>query len=321
MELFNKYTNYLIPKRLINIKFLILIIVFLCYQSKDIDYCIALDMDEVLVEGWREELEKVDHAVITRPRYKYTWNWNEDGSPGLQYNGDKIHSRHGYRWRYPVHEVMIGDRINEVQGWCALEIHHHADSSKPRSQYLPLLQQSVIEDPYSDRNAFYYGRELYFYGKYEEASKELQRHLSLPTATWTPERAASMRYIAKCNPDNTEEWLLKAISECPGRREAIVDLALYYYSKQAWSKCFEYSTMACEIKEKPLEYLCEAEAWGWMPHDLRAISAFNLGMHKEAYEEGKIACEIEPNDERLKNNFKYYEKAYLQAEEQDEISI
>ena len=43
----------------------------------DIDYCIALDMDEVLTEGWREHLERVD-AGVTRPRYKYTWKLNHN---------------------------------------------------------------------------------------------------------------------------------------------------------------------------------------------------------------------------------------------------
>jgi Glycosyltransferases involved in cell wall biogenesis len=68
---------------------------------EDADYCIALDMDEILIPGWREEMEK---ATATRPRYEYTWSWNPDGSPGLVYSGDKIHARHGYFWKHPVHE-------------------------------------------------------------------------------------------------------------------------------------------------------------------------------------------------------------------------
>ena len=169
----------------------------------DIDYCIALDMDEVLLPGWRAHLESVP-TQTTRPRYKYTWNWNPDGSPGLQYGGDKIHSRHGYRWKHPVHEVMVTDRIQQIESWIDLEIHHYPDNSKPRSQYFPLLAQSVEEDPHDDRNAFYYARELFFYGKFAEATEEFKRHLSLPRAVWKPERAASMRYIAKMSGDFME---------------------------------------------------------------------------------------------------------------------
>jgi len=272
----------------------------------DIDYCIALDMDEVLIEGWREALEAVP-TQTTRPRYKYTWNWNEDGTPGLQYGGDKIHSRHGYRWKHPVHEVMVTDRIAEIQNWIELEIHHHADPTKPRSQYMPLLAQSVKEDQSDDRNAFYYARELFFYGKVEESIEEFKRHLSLPRAVWKPERAASMRYIAKMSSGQEREaWLLKAVDEAPDRREAQVDLAQYYYENANWERCFHYATSALEIKEKPLEYLCEEFAWGYAPHDYAAISAYNLGETSTALEHGMKAVELNPTDERLQRNLMFY---------------
>ena len=82
----------------------------------DIDMCIALDMDEVLIDGWREHLEAVA-SNITRPRYKYVWSWNSDGSEGLTYGGDKIHKRHGYTWKHPVHEVIKPIGNGEVQEW------------------------------------------------------------------------------------------------------------------------------------------------------------------------------------------------------------
>ena len=272
----------------------------------DIDYCIALDMDEVLIEGWREALEAVP-TQTTRPRYKYTWNWNEDGSPGLQYGGDKIHSRHGYRWKHPVHEVMVTDRIAEVQNWIDLEIHHHADPTKPRSQYMPLLAQSVKEDPLDDRNAFYYARELFFYGKVEESIEEFKRHLSLPRAVWKPERAASMRYIAKMsNGIEKEEWLKRAVREAPDRREAYVDLAEFYYKTQSWEACLDVAENALDIVEKPLEYLCEEYAWGYAPYDYAAIAAYNLGKTSEALEYGMKAVELNPTDERLQRNLIFY---------------
>jgi glycosyltransferase involved in cell wall biosynthesis len=271
----------------------------------DADYVINLDMDEILVPGWRAELESMP-AEVTRPRYKYTWSWTEDGKPGLQYNGDKIVKRHGYRWKHPVHEVMVTDRIDEVQGFIGLEIHHYPDNSKPRSQYLPLLAQSVIENPYDDRNAFYYGRELFFYGHFEDAANELKRHLELPTARWAPERAASMRYLAKCDPANAREWLEKAVAEAPGRREPLVELAQYYYSRGDWQNC-HYSAMdALHIEEKPLDYLCEEFAWNELPYDLGAISAYKLGFSEVAKSLGEKAAALNPNDERLANNLIYY---------------
>ena len=273
----------------------------------DIDYCIALDMDEVLLPGWRKELEKALEDQVTRPRYKYTWSWNSDGTPGLEYGGDKIHARKGYRWKHPVHEVIVADRNQEKQGWYDLEIHHHPDSTKSRGQYLPLLKLSTIEDPNDDRNAYYYARELFFNGMLKEASKEFKRHLSLPSAKWGAERAASYRYLAKCEPQNKEGYLLKAIEEDPNRREAKVELASHLYETSKWEKCYKQATDALSIKEKPLDYLCEDFAWGELPHDLASISAWNLGKTEKAIEHIKNAINIKPNA-RFLNNLKHYQE-------------
>jgi glycosyltransferase involved in cell wall biosynthesis len=272
----------------------------------DIDYCISLDMDEVLVEGWRDKLEAIDPSV-TRPRYNYTWSWTPSGSPGLQFGGDHIHARQGYRWKHPVHEVLVADRIKEVQGWIDLNIEHHPDSTKSRGQYLPLLELSSKEDPNDDRNAYYYARELFFYGQYEKAAVEFRRHLDLPSAKWLPERAASMRHLAKCEPENAYKWLLAATLEDPSRREAWVDLALLEYKEEDWAECLEAAATALEITEKPLDYLCEEFAWGSIPWDLAALSSHHLELKDNAIRYGKKALEIEPDNQRLASNLAWYE--------------
>lgn len=279
---------------------------------EDIDYCIALDMDEVLLPNWREELNKAFLEKATRPRYKYTWSWKDGDNkvPGLQYGGDKIHSRHGYRWKHPVHEVLTtyGD-VKEKQHWIGLEIHHHPDSSKPRSQYLPLLAQAVKEEPEDDRNSFYYARELYFYRKYEQSAKEFKRHLALSKAVWRPERASSMRYLAKIEPSNRESWLIKAHMESPERREPLVELSQHLYLNEAWASCNHFAKKALKIVEKPLDYLCEDFAWGELPWDLAAISSFYLEDYESAKIYGEKALQLNPSDLRLANNLKFYSEA------------
>jgi glycosyltransferase involved in cell wall biosynthesis len=273
------------------------------FLPDNIDMCIALDMDEVLIDGWREEIEKAVSDKVTRPRYEYTWSWKEDGTPGLTYGGDKIHTRHNYVWKHPVHEVLVCQK-EEVQKWYDLKIHHFPDNSKTRSQYLPLLELSVQEDPQDDRNAYYYARELFYYNQYEKASKEFRRHLSLPTAVWKPERASSMRFLGKI--ENSEEWLLRAAAEAPERREPWFDLTTYHYHNKNWLECLTYAERTLSIKEKPLEYLCEENAWGYMPYDFAAIAAYNIGLYEKAREHGKNAIFLNQTDKRLIKNMEWY---------------
>lgn len=270
---------------------------------EDVDICIALDADEVLIEGWREKLEAIDPAT-TRPRYKYVWSWKEDGSEGLVYGGDKIHRRHGYFWKHPVHEVLVcaGE---EKQEWINLQIHHHPDSKKSRGQYLPLLQLAVTEDPEDDRNAHYYARDLMFAGMNEEAAAEFKRHLSLPRAVWKPERSASMMYLAKVEPDNAEDWLIKAYREDSARREPMVSLALYYFGRSKWDDAILWARKAITIEDKPLDYLCQEFAWGSIPYDILAVSYYKKRRGDEARKYGILAYLQEPT-ERLRENLKHY---------------
>jgi glycosyltransferase involved in cell wall biosynthesis len=271
----------------------------------DVDYCIALDLDEILVDGWRAALEKAHAEGWTRPRYQYTWSWNDDGTPGLVYGGDKIHARHGYFWKHPVHEVITPSGV-ETQGWVDLQIEHHPDHTKSRAQYLPLLALSVQEDPDDDRNAYYYARELMFAGQNDESVREFYRYLALPTATWDAERSKAMRFLAKLEPARAEHWLLRATAEAPHRREPWVDLAEYYHNMKMWPLSLGAAMRALDVKEKPLEYLCEEHAWGAQPYDLAAIAAYWIGNKDLAAIMGTKALELSPGNVRLSRNLAYY---------------
>jgi tetratricopeptide (TPR) repeat protein len=276
----------------------------------DIDYCISLDMDEVLTEGWRQDIETLAPLEPTQSailRSTLTWNFREDGTPGLQYGADRIHSRWGVMWRQPAHEIIgTYGEYKEVRGTVGFGIHHLADATKSRGQYMAMLKMAVDENPYSDRNAFYYARELYFYGLYKEAAKEFKRHLELPTAIWKPERAASLRYLSICEPDSAETHLVKAVATDPSRREPKVALAQEFYKKEDWENCYKWSVSALEIENKPLDYMCEEFAWDHTPLDLAALAAYNLGKFEEAREYGARAVEINPTDNRLIANLRWY---------------
>ena len=297
----------------------------------DVDWIINLDVDELLGRGWRKALEVVPtDGSVNRPRYLYTWNWEEfvhddngivdewatieRGKPGLQYHGDKITARFSHRWKHPVHEVNITQEgFEERQAFCDVRIYHFADNTKSRGSYLPLLIQAVEEDPEDDRNTYYCARELYYYGRNEEAIKLFKRHLVMERSTWAPERGFSMRYLAKMLPDSAEHWLLRACAEYPWGREPWLELAQYYYKNNDWIPCLMAADRALRLKDRGQLYLTEAWAWGWMGHDLAALACYRLGLNERAIEHGLDALEHAPNDERLIKNMFWYRNAKSSA--------
>ena len=117
----------------------------------DTDICVCIDLDEVLVGGWRDKLEELWNDKITRLRYNYIWSFDKYHNPEVNFYIEKIHSRKNYKWTHPVHEVLTytGEK-EEFLKTDEITVEHYPDNKKSRSSYLPLLELSVEEDPDDD---------------------------------------------------------------------------------------------------------------------------------------------------------------------------
>ncbi len=278
--------------------------------AEDTDICVCTDLDEVFHPGWREKLEQVWTPGVGRVSYRYTWSFNADGSEGVVFWYEKIHARHGYQWVHPVHEVLRwmgeggGGPTVIAEG---VQLDHHPDPEKSRAQYLPLLELSVQEEPEDDRNVHYLGREYMYRGRWDDCIHTLQHHLSMKTAKWRDERAASMRYIAKSywnkgDGAQARDWYLRAITEAPYLREPYMDLAVMLYEQKEWEGVLYFTACALAITDRPRSYICEAQSWGSLPYDLRSIAFYHTGDYQRAWEETRQALELEPGNERLAHN-------------------
>lgn len=283
---------------------------------EDADICVCTDLDEVFHPGWRKQLEKVWKKGTGQAKYRYTWNFTLEGKEGIVFWIEKIHARHGYRWIHPVHEVLSWTgQGNPGFLVCAdgIQLDHHPDPAKSRAQYLPLLELSVKESPEDDRNMHYLGREYLYRERWDDCIRTLNYHLSMPSAVWKDERAASMRYIAKSfqmkqETEKARDWYLKAIAEAPYLREGYMDLASLLYEEKAWDGVLYFTGCALNISIRPKTYISEASSWGSLPHDLRTIAFFETGRIAQALEEAKKALELEPNNSRFQDNIAILKK-------------
>ena len=280
----------------------------------DYDICICLDLDEVLEKGWKEVILNNWKDNTTRIRYNYIWRYDEHGNPSVNFLSDKIHARKNYKWVNPVHEILKYDGIENFITCEDLTISHYPDDTKSRSSYLPLLELAVKEDPTNDRNMHYLGREYMYYQRWNEAIDTLIKHLSLPNATWKDERCASMRFIARSYKnlnrfDEAKMWLDKAINEAPYLRDPYVEAALLCYQLKEWENVIKYCNLALKIETHAKSYINEIFSWDYTIYDLLSISYFNLGKYNLSLENVIKAIDMDPDDERLKNNKILIEKA------------
>lgn len=277
---------------------------------EDCDICVCIDIDEVISKGWRKKLEEIWDDNTNQLRYIYNWSHDDNGKPLVSFYYEKIHARNGFKWIYPVHEVLEFSKEKEVfKTTEEIVVDHYPDSTKSRSNYLPLLELSVKENPDNDRNMHYLGREYMFHGKYNEAIDTLIKHLNLKSATWKDERCASMRFIARCYKylkryDEAKMWLDKAINEAPYLRDPYVERAILEYELNNFEDVKKYCLLALEIKNHTKTYINEPFSWNYTIYDLLSISEFYLGNIESSLKWINKAIEIEPNNKRLINNKK-----------------
>lgn len=174
--------------------------VALALVSPDIDIAVPLHLDDRLEAGWRKELEK-GWAAGGR-QFRFTYNWH----PELTYRHDRIHARHGYRWRLPAHEYLVGP--GPIVETDLVMTHVRPNRERNRSDWR-LIELAYQENPELPRAMYYWGRELFYLGRWEEARDMLSRYLRV--SQFPLERAEACRHMAAMAwPEQRAGWLRRA---------------------------------------------------------------------------------------------------------------
>lgn len=180
-------------------------------------------------------------------------------------------------------------------------------------------------------------RELWRMRWMEAAITELRRYLGLTASTDHEQRASALQYISKCElalerPHEARAAALQALAEyslprdgsqaASGDSEAAAGtgeylqpwepwLALARASRRVedWPAVYWAATRVLAAASHPAALQAGAAGLGAEPHDLAALAAFYMGLHREAVERGEAALALSPHDERLQSNLRFYRQA------------
>jgi glycosyltransferase involved in cell wall biosynthesis len=285
----------------------------LALVPEDFDICIQLDMDEVLSEGWRKKVEDAYEQGNFWPSYKEVTARNLDGSIKSSFIHFRIHSRKGFLWKYPIHEVLVpSDNTHHLRGNIEVEVDHIKDGSKSRKSYLDLLEKAVQEEPNDWRMNHYLNRE-YFYNY--DWLKVLQSGFRCEELQggWDVERASTYMWASEAAhhlkmTSLAEDWARKATEASPHFYEAWHWRAHIAHLNKKWSDCLEYASMRLTL-ERQSHHLVKPEIWEWWGFDLIALASHNLGKNADAVFYGETASFKNPGNQRLRNNLDFYRAA------------
>jgi glycosyltransferase involved in cell wall biosynthesis len=228
----------------------------------DIDLCVSLDMDETISEGWREILEKTTGNQIT---YVFD-NYHKQHSMV----NNKIHSRHGYVWKFIMHEGIVQDRIEpDIEFAYGLEVYHLPDTEKPRSQYLDLIKAALDETRDITRYYKYYTDALVSLERYEEAETWYLEMMKVPGFSDT-DKSHVYKVLADIVPEKRYQYLAECLKHSRERREPYYYLAEYYVEKEIWGLAKMYVEMAIRHTQPKPDIFNNPKVWKGAVEELKA---------------------------------------------------
>lgn len=251
----------------------------------EIDYCVSMDMDETLSEGWREKLETMTGDQIEY-KFNITFKDEDETHPDDTFVNNRIHKRHGFRWIYLMHEAIVPDRTEVKQEFCkGLEVSHHPDIEKSREQY-----NQMIEDAYNEykdaRYHIYQCHQLLQFNRIEEARKVAKSLIKLKDVRKI-DVALAYRILGLTGKFKIF-YFIKSIIKYP-TRETYNSLAIHHYNKERWFLSYYFSKKANDIIVKTSSIFRDISAWGALPFNIMMSSKHNMKLWKwsKTYETDK----------------------------------
>lgn len=287
---------------------------------KDVDICIAMDVDEALVGGWRELLEEDFDKGINFPGVRVVTSRDSNGEPLSYFDAQRIHPRTGVYWKYPIHEVITTKIGFEAKyGSARIQMDHRPDQSKNRSAYMHLLQSAVQEFPHDWRMHHYLVREYQYSRDWLELLRSAEKCMELKDG-WDVERASTCMWASEAAwqlglRSSSLEWAVRATKEAPHFYEAWHWRGHINHLMGRWHEAFEFSSKLLTLHRQN-HHLVKPEVWSWWGYDAMALAAHNLGRNIEAVRYGEIALAARPEDTRLQSNLQFYRQALTDGTEQ-----
>lgn len=277
----------------------------------DAEACLYLDMDEVCEPGFFDKVRK-----------KWTLETNAawvSFDTGSTWQKDKLHSRYGWIWKYPCHEVPHWYKGGDARyvNIPEAKISHQPDNNKSRGQYLGLLEMAVKENPNDARMWTYMTREYYFAQRWQDVIDSAEKQLACDG--WDVERAAVCRWAGE-SAHNLEQdstaWFDKGVKILPLEGEPWYGVAVDAYRKNQWQRCLDASINALE-RHRSTHYCYESAIWDWKAADLASISAYNLRHFDEAITFAVAAVRGNgPETERIQRNLDFFKKVKNESQTQ-----
>ena len=281
---------------------------FACSKAS-MDYWMWLDADDVIRPDQQKLLLRLKESLNPATdivMMKYLTGFDQNGHVTFSYYRERlIKNRRGFLWEGRVHEVEIEHRKLAA-----------GDSDRNLRIYETMIGEGETLCP---RHQFYYGRELYYHQRYEEAVKVFEHFLEEPDG-WVENRIDACLQLSRCREQlgqKREAFLALTGSFLydEPRAEILCEIGRLLMGEHAYKTAAYWYQRALELTPRDTSgAFVLQDCYGYIPYMQLCVCFDHLGDHKKAYEYHLLARELKPESEAVKQNQLYFDKLFQDEE-------
>lgn len=289
------------------------------FSKAEMDYCMWLDADDVILEKDRQDWIALKQSLdpsVDVVMMKYNVAFDGQGNPIMSYYRERMLRRErDFRWQGEIHEA-ITPAGNVIYSETAVT-HRKLKPGDP-DRNLRIFEKLMAEGKTLEpRQQFYYGRELYYHKRYEDAIRVFTVFLDSGLG-WAENEIEACRHLYFCNnglnrPGEALQGLLRSFTYDAPRAEICCDLGQYFLSAENYSTAiFWYELALTRARNDKGGGFTQPDSYGYLPCIQLCVCYDRIGdSHRAEYYNEKAGAE-KPGDAAYLYNKKYFESKLKQ---------
>ncbi len=292
------------------------------FAKGSMDYLMWLDADDVLPETSVKKLLELKESLdpqVSVVMMPYHVAFDPAGRPSFIYERERlIKNGEGFLWKGAVHEA-IAARGKVLHSDIAVE-HRKLKPGDPDRNLHIYESRLAAGAELNPRERFYYARELFYHGRYEESAGEFKKFLSMPGA-WLENRLDARRMCALCcellgRPEEAVQELLDSLTEDVPRAEICCDIGRHLIALGKYkAAAFWYETAASRQKTTQGGAFINQDCYDYIPYMQLCVCNYRLGNMELAKKYHRLAARLKPEAAEVKYNEAFFASGEQRARE------
>lgn len=284
------------------------------FSKASMDYCMWLDADDIIEGSQKEKLLQLKASLssdVDVVMMKYHTAFDQFGVPVFSYYRERIiRSSRNAPWAGEVHEAIPpwGNIVYSDIAVCHKKL-GPGDPDRNLQIYEKLLADHKTLDP---RQQYYYGRELYYHQRYEDALSVLQEFLDTPEG-WVENKIEACSLAAACwenlqNSSMALKMLLRSLTFDSPRAELCCEIGKNFFLQENYKiAAFWYELAQSREKNEQRGGFILPDCYDYIPFLQLCVCYDKMGNWQKAKEYNEKAGACKPNSEAFLLNQKYFE--------------